>query len=226
MEESFTMSLWDRLRKPSSRHALGSLVLLGVVLGAAGLGTVDYTLDALDTDAFCLSCHELQENIGYEYETTIHARNATGIRATCADCHVPKPLVPKLARKTRGLRELYHHILGTIDTPEKFEAHRMEMAQRVWAEFEATDSRECRNCHQRAQFALAAQTPKARQFHEAALAKEETCIDCHKGVAHTLPKGITPNRKPPVATDRDDAAREAATDETGARGGRPAESTS
>lgn len=175
-------------------------MLLGIVFGAAGLGTVDYTLDALDSDAFCLSCHELQENIGIEYATTIHARNATGIYVTCADCHVPSSLGPKLVRKTEGLRELYHHILGTIDTPAKFEAHRMEMAQRVWTYMQATDSRECRNCHERGHFDLSAQSEKARGFHEEALSNGQTCIDCHKGVAHSLPQEITPNGAPLVAS--------------------------
>ncbi len=45
-------------------------------------------------------------------------------------------------------KELFHKIVGTVNTPEKFEAKRMEMAQRVWASMKATDSRECRNCHE------------------------------------------------------------------------------
>jgi nitrate/TMAO reductase-like tetraheme cytochrome c subunit len=197
-----SMSLWDRLRTPSSRHALGSLVLLGIVLGATGLASVEYTFHALDSDAFCLSCHELQENIGIVYQTTVHARNATGFVVGCADCHVPKPLGPKLLRKTQGLREFYHHLRGTIDTPAKFEAHRLEMAQRVWTYMESVDSRECRDCHQSGRFDLEAQSERAREFHEAALSKDETCIDCHKGIAHSLPEGITPNGEPPTAESK------------------------
>lgn len=193
------MSLWDRLRSPSPRHSIASLILLGALLGAVGLGTADFTLHAMDSDAFCLSCHELEENIGVEYRTTIHARNAQGIRVTCADCHVPESLGPKLLRKAQGLRELYHHVLGTIATPEKFEAHRMEMAQRVWTHMEATDSRECRSCHESARFDLAAQSEKAREFHGPALSNGKTCVDCHKGIAHSLPRGITSRAAPPGA---------------------------
>ena len=40
-----------------------------------------------------------------------------------------------------------HHLLGTIDTPQKFEAHRLEMAERVWTSMKQNDSRECRHCH-------------------------------------------------------------------------------
>ena len=37
--------------------------------------------------------------------------------------------------------------MGTIDTKEKFEAKRMEMAKREWARMKESDSIGCRNCH-------------------------------------------------------------------------------
>ena len=37
--------------------------------------------------------------------------------------------------------------MGTIDTRQKFEATRFELAQNVWTAMKKTDSRECRNCH-------------------------------------------------------------------------------
>jgi len=95
------------------------------------------------------------------------------------------------------LAEIYHHLAGTIDTPAKFDAHRMKMATRVWAELNETDSRECRNCHKAALWDLARQTEKARDYHTGTLAKGKTCIDCHKGVAHRLPPGIEPDEQLP-----------------------------
>ncbi len=189
--------LWKWLRMPSPRHSLGMLVLAGTLLGAGGLLAFDFTMHETSTDAFCLSCHELEINIGIEYETMSHARNARGVRVTCSDCHLPKPFVPKMMRKMRAVGEVYHHLIGTIDTPEKFEAHRMTMATRVWAELNQTDSRECRDCHRAELWDLAAQSEKARDFHEGALANGKTCIDCHKGVAHKLPDGIEPDEQLP-----------------------------
>jgi len=164
----------------------------------------DVVLHETSTDEFCASCHEIEINISVEYETMSHARNATGVRVTCADCHVPKAFVPKMRRKIVAMREVYHHVLGTIDTPEKFEAHRMTMASRVWAEFNQTDSRECRDCHSE-NWDLSLQSEKARDFHSGALSRGKTCIDCHKGVAHKLPDGIMPDEQipgmhPPEAT--------------------------
>ena len=184
--------LWKWLRAPSSM-ALGTLIASGMVIGATALFAAGASMDATSTDAFCLSCHELEVNIGYEYETMSHARNARGIRVECRDCHLPEPFVPKMQRKMRAIGEVYHHFAGTIDTPEKFEAHRMTMASRVWDEMIDTDSRECRACHQAELWDLEAQSEKARDLHTAALRNGKTCISCHKGVAHKLPEGIVPD---------------------------------
>ena len=40
-----------------------------------------------------------------------------------------------------------HHFTGKVDTKEKFEKHRLEMAEREWARMKANNSQECRNCH-------------------------------------------------------------------------------
>ena len=183
-------SIWIVLRSPSARFSLGALLLGGILIGSAGLMTANVMLHETSTDEFCMSCHELEVNIGREYEGMSHARNGRGIRVTCSDCHLPKPFVPKMMRKMRAVAEIYHHVLGTIDTPAKFEGHRMIMASRVWAEMNVTDSRECRDCHKADLWDVAAQKEKAREYHVGALAKDKTCIDCHKGVAHKLPEGI------------------------------------
>ena len=52
----------------------------------------------------------------------------------------------------------------------------------------ATDSRECRNCHQFDVMALEDQARFAARIHGDAPAKGQTCIDCHKGITHDLPQ--------------------------------------
>ena len=91
-------------------------------------------------------------------------------------------------------KELPHKVMGTINTKEKFEAHRLELAEEVWATMKANNSRECRNCHSREAMDLANQDKSARKKHSLERMKEkgETCIDCHKGIAHELPTGYTP----------------------------------
>lgn len=165
------------------------LVFLAGIIFWGGFNTV---LELTNTEAFCLSCHEMENTVYQEYKGTIHDKNTSGVRATCADCHVPRPWVHKLVRKIRASNELYHKLLGTIDTPQKFEANRALMAQRVWDSMKASDSRECRNCHSLGAMALESQSRQARKKHDPERQKErgETCIDCHQGIAHKLPDTI------------------------------------
>jgi nitrate/TMAO reductase-like tetraheme cytochrome c subunit len=95
-----------------------------------------------------------------------------------------------MIRKIKAVGEIYHHLKGTIDTPEKYDEHRMWMASKTWAFMNARDSRECRNCHVESRWNLELQSEKAQQYHVGPLAKGKTCIDCHKGIAHKLPPGI------------------------------------
>jgi cytochrome c-type protein NapC len=50
-----------------------------------------------------------------------------------------------------------------------------------------TDSRECRNCHDFESMDYAAQGRRARDRHIDGMDAGKTCIDCHKGIAHSLP---------------------------------------
>jgi cytochrome c-type protein NapC len=162
------------------------------VAGIIFWGGFNTALEATNTEGFCISCHEMRDYVYQEYQNTIHYKNRTGVRATCPDCHVPQPWTYKVARKVQAtFKELPHKIIGTINTREKFEAHRLEMAENVWADMKSTDSRECRNCHALIYMDLAKQDKSAQKKHALDYVREsgKTCIDCHKGVAHRLPKG-------------------------------------
>jgi cytochrome c-type protein NapC len=96
-----------------------------------------------------------------------------------------------MARKIQASRELYGKFMGTIDTKEKFEAKRLELARHEWARMKESDSRECRNCHTFDGMNLEIQKQRARKQHELALRDKQTCIECHKGIAHKKPEGMT-----------------------------------
>ena len=146
-----------------------------------------------NTEAFCISCHEMRDNVYAEYEFTIHDENRTGVRATCADCHVPRETIPKMVRKVKASMELLAHYQGKLDTPEKFAAHRYEMAKKVWAEMRASDSQACRSCHDENKVSTAMASEKSQQRHAEGVAEGLTCIDCHYGIAHMEPEGeLTP----------------------------------
>lgn len=179
-------SLLGKLKKPGS-VALGVLLLVGFVAGIVFWGGFNTAMETTNNEAFCISCHEMEVNVYQEYQNTIHYSNRSGVRATCPDCHVPKPWVHKMVRKIQASNELYHKVLGTIDTPEKFEAKRLELAQHVWKAMKQTDSRECRNCHDYESMDYTRQQRRAVAQHVQGFDNGETCIDCHKGIAHSLP---------------------------------------
>ena len=168
-------------------------VLLGTTLGAAlffmivGVvfwGGFNTAMEVTNTLDFCISCHEMEENVFREYQKTIHYTNRSGVRATCSDCHVPRPWIHKVIRKIEASNEVFHKILGTIDTPEKFDEKRLQLAKNVWRAMKSTDSRECRNCHNFDSMKPEDQKKRSRKQHAAAMEDGNTCIDCHKGIAH------------------------------------------
>ena len=175
------------LCSPSSKYSLGAILVVGFLAGIIFWGGFNTAIEMTNTESFCISCHEMEENVYKEYQDTIHYSNRTGVRATCPDCHVPKEWVHKMVRKIQASNELFHKALGTIDTPEKFEEKRLQLARNVWRAMKNTDSRECRNCHEFASMDYMAQSPRAVPLHIKAQDDGMTCIDCHKGIAHSLP---------------------------------------
>ncbi len=182
VKDRFFMRIWQRIRGAGVVFVFGTFVT-----GILAWGAFNWTLELTNTEAFCISCHEMQENVFKEYQNTIHYQNRTGVRATCPDCHVPKDWVHKIARKVQASNELWHHMLGSVDTPEKFNAKRIRLAESEWARMKGTDSRECRNCHHYDYIDYAEEGRRASAAHQKGFGEGKTCIDCHKGVAHTLP---------------------------------------
>ena len=188
----FIVCVWKWFWSPTSKYSWGAILVAGGIGGVVFWGGFNTFMEYTNTLQFCVSCHEMDQLVFQEYKKTIHYTNRTGVRVICSDCHVPKEWTPKLIRKIQATNELFHKILGSIDTPEKFEAKRLEMAENVWASMEATDSRECRNCHSFEAMDFEKQPRRVRKIHPEAMREGKTCIDCHKGIAHKLPEDYDP----------------------------------
>ena len=185
----FLSTTWRIIRSPSTHLSLGFLTIGGFIMGVIFWGGFNTALEVTNTEAFCVGCHEMRDNVFAELKDTVHYSNSSGVRATCHDCHVPHNWTSKIARKMAATKEVYGKIFGTISTREKFEAKRLVLAQHEWARMEANDSLECRNCHSAESMDITLQSPRAAESHERFLfTGEKTCIDCHKGIAHRLPK--------------------------------------
>lgn len=176
------------LKKPSAKYSLLTLLVVGFFSGVIFWGGFHTALEATNTLEFCTGCHEMRDTVYQEYKETIHYSNRTGVRAICSDCHVPRDFSHKMLRKAKASLEVWGKLTGSIDTKEKFEAKRMELATHEWERMKASGSAECRNCHNFDSMAAAKQKPKAQKNHAQAKLEGKTCIDCHKGIAHLLPK--------------------------------------
>ena len=189
VEKTWWKALWAT---PRRRIWLGVPLggFLAFFVGILFWGGFNTALELTNTEQFCISCHQMRDNVYQEYKGTIHDKNRTGVRATCPDCHVPHPWIYKIKRKIQASNEVWHAIAGTISTREKFEEHRLELARHQWEAMKATDSRECRNCHSFAGMDPEKQETAAAKKHMAAAKPDsgKTCIDCHQGIAHHLPK--------------------------------------
>ncbi|MGE5467230.1 MAG: NapC/NirT family cytochrome c [Ignavibacteria bacterium] len=179
---------WTALNRPSAKYSLLALLVVGFVSGIVFWGAFNTGMEATNKLEFCIGCHEMRDTVYQEYKETIHYQNRTGVRAICSDCHVPKDWTHKLIRKAKASFEVWGKIVGSIDTPEKFEAKRMELATHEWERMKARGSIECRNCHDFDAMSPELQKQTPYKKHMKAKAEGKTCIDCHKGIAHHLPK--------------------------------------
>lgn len=178
-------AIFGWLKKPVARWwGIAAGIAATAVFLVAFFQAVAFT----NTMEFCVSCHSM--TFPYEeYKKSAHFKNSVGVQAGCPDCHVPHDYPDLLIAKVMAAKDVYHEILGTIDSKEKFEAQRLHMAKAVWGKMEKRKSKECRNCHELADMVIEDHGRRARRKHKEALEAGKHCIQCHKGVVHELPKG-------------------------------------
>ncbi len=176
-----------RLLNPP-RCSMLRMLTIGTICGIVIWGGLNMGMEYTNRADFCVSCHEM--SIPFEeLKKTVHYKNRSGAAAQCADCHVASSKTPtdylfKSFQKLMAARDVIGKITGIVDTPEKFDAHRLTMAQRVWERMKERDSKECRNCHDFKYMDAEKQKDRSVVKHEGAVEDGKTCIDCHKGIAH------------------------------------------
>src|SRR6476619_4951585 len=117
---------WRIATRPATHMSLGVLALGGFVGGIVFWGGFNTALEFTNTEKFCISCHEMHDNVFQELTQTVHFSNRSGVRATCPDCHVPHEWTDKIARKMQASKEVWGHLFGAINTREKFVDMRLE----------------------------------------------------------------------------------------------------
>lgn len=183
------MRAWTFLRRPSAKYSVLTIGAVSVlVVGIIVLGGFNSALEATNKLEFCIGCHEMRDTVFQEYKKSIHYANRTGVRAECPDCHVPKDFTGKMIRKVKAAGEIWGALTDSIHTQEKFDARRIVLATNEWNRMKASGSQECRNCHKFEAMSGVVQKQTVFKKHMQAKVDGQTCIDCHKGIAHALPK--------------------------------------
>lgn len=178
-------------RRPKSRWLLGIPLggLMAFALGAIALGSFNYVLHTTSSTEFCYVCHSHDAFIRPEYEASSHFSNTSGVQAGCADCHLPQDNWFALTwTKAVVSFDIIPELMGRLDTAEKYEEHRPEMAESVWRDYFASDSANCRGCHNSAAMDLENQDRRTARQHSRAEERGETCIECHYGIVHVAPE--------------------------------------
>lgn len=194
MLKTWPSKIFARLRHRGALPGSLAVLIVGLIIGLVFFASVASFMVYANSENFCANaCHEMTSTVAVEYKGSIHDSNRTGVRATCNDCHVPHEYLPNYAAKLGLFSDLWgHFVTGSIDTKEKFEAKRYELAKRVWVYMKQNDSRECRHCHTSAKMDPEKQTEKARKRHEKIRTEGLTCIDCHFAISHNEPDGLGP----------------------------------
>ncbi len=186
---------WERFwSRPKSRWLIGMPIGAWFMFAAGAFAMLSFevVMYQTSTEKFCTTaCHSMATFTAPEWRDSIHYSNRSGVKATCSDCHIPKVYPQSLwAKAYDGGRHMIAEILGTIDTQEKYEARRVLMAEYVWRNMKKNDSRECRNCHDPQFMELASQNQRAARAHQQGSQQGQTCINCHKGIAHKTPDEV------------------------------------
>lgn len=182
------INLWKTLNKPAQYLTLGTVSVSAFLMGVIFWGGFNTALEATNTEAFCISCHSMKSNPYKELQETVHWSNHSGVRATCPDCHVPHNWSRKIARKIEASSDVWGWMFNTVNTEEKFVSKRLEMATREWARFERDDSLACKGCHDYKSMKWESMSKLAQKQMKRAAEKDQSCVDCHKGIAHKLPE--------------------------------------
>jgi nitrate/TMAO reductase-like tetraheme cytochrome c subunit len=163
-----------------TRHVLIALVVGGVggVLFMTFLLEFDHYTSS---DAFCTTCHSMTY-ADETYRQTVHYNSASGVRASCGDCHVSEGVFAATWDHAIGSKDLFKQLFGPdYDDPVINALHLPEAAFAARRWFQARDSATCKRCH-------TLEAIQGKRADTAAIHREETdgksCIDCHYNLVH------------------------------------------
>ena len=158
-------------------------VVVLIVMGSIFVVVVDTADYVFSTMTFCgTTCLVMEVNVYKELKKSKHWTTPTGVRATCADCHVGGRLSFAMLDHFVGTGELFVWLTHDLSKPGAFERLRPAAADRVRFAMIENDSWKCRGCHEME--AIKPKRIRGQNQHEEALEEGTTCIVCHYNLVH------------------------------------------
>ena len=111
---------------PKTKKIITALCLIGI--GAGALWGTQFIMHKTSSPEFCVSCHSMSQP-KEEWESSNHFSNAKGIRAECADCHVPSEGWHYVKAKFTALKDLWYEMQGKLDSKKKIRSTSCRISQ-------------------------------------------------------------------------------------------------
>jgi len=163
-----------------SRRIVAALMLAGVSGMVFVLMLVEFD-HLTSTEEFCTTCHSM-ELAAEPYRQSSHYNPASGVRASCGDCHVSEGVLSATWDHAMGTKDLLSQLLGPkYDDPVVNLLHLPEAAFSARKWFRDRNSATCRRCH--LQEAISGRRANTLDVHRED-AKGKSCVDCHINLVH------------------------------------------
>lgn len=163
-----------------TRHVLFALVIGGL----AGIAFILFLIEFdhfTSSEEFCTTCHSM-ELVAEPYRKSAHYMPASGVRASCGDCHVSEGVLAATWDHFIGGKDLFNQIFGPdYDDPVINALHLPDAAFAARRWFKERASATCKRCHVKA--AIYGVRPATLQIHQEE-AKGKSCIECHYNLVH------------------------------------------
>ncbi len=172
------------------------ILLWGTIFGLSGVALVAMTNQAViwsSSNAFCGKfCHSMTwASEGYHLGP--HFINASGVRASCGQCHIPydsshatatQYVKLLLYKADRGAKDFWGEWRKTIATKEEWEKRRPQLGAEFESYLHAHNYITCRGCHSLGAFGGPRSQMKALIHSEVIKANDVECLECHQNVGH------------------------------------------
>jgi nitrate/TMAO reductase-like tetraheme cytochrome c subunit len=161
------------------------LIFIAVLisLAAIAVASIDVTDYYFSSDNFCaFTCHVMESTVYEEMQKSKHWTTPSGVRPTCADCHVSGRLTFAMWDHFIGTGEFFVWLRHDFSKPETFEKLRPAAADRARFQMLDNDSKNCRGCH--VMEAIKPKRKRGQRMHQQALKDGTTCIVCHYNLVH------------------------------------------